>query len=131
MTTSCSARNIVLCKSLGADEVIDYNQGDLVATLKAKGQIFDLVVDNIGSSPKDLYSACGDFLVPSGQFVQVGASMLVADIKLMASRMMLLSSTTLACTANLVQTTRSDTRQACFVSPSWAASQAPKLFSKQ
>ncbi|KAF7961132.1 hypothetical protein EAE96_000799 [Botrytis aclada] len=92
VTTSCSARNIDLCKSLGADEVIDYNQGDLVATLKAKGQVFDLVVDNIGSSPEDLYSACGDFLVPSGQFVQVGASMLVADIKLMALRMMLLSS---------------------------------------
>ncbi|KAL1878287.1 hypothetical protein Daus18300_002205 [Diaporthe australafricana] len=89
VTTSCSARNVELCKSLGADEVLDYTKGGLVDTLKAKGQVFNLVVDNIGSSPQDLYSACGEFLVPSGQFVQVGAGMSMADIKLMTSRMML------------------------------------------
>ncbi|KAK2615444.1 hypothetical protein N8I77_002198 [Diaporthe amygdali] len=89
VTTSCSARNVELCKSLGADEVLDYTQGDLVGALKAKGQVFDLVVDNVGSSPRDLYSACDQFLVPSGQFVQVGAGMSMADMQLMMSRMML------------------------------------------
>lgn len=89
VTASCSARNAELCRSLGADEVIDYAQGDLVAALKAKGQVFDLVVDNVGSSPRDLYSACGEFLKPSGQFVQVGAGMSMSDMGLMTSRMML------------------------------------------
>ncbi|KAG6358901.1 hypothetical protein INS49_012421 [Diaporthe citri] len=89
VTASCSAQNVELCRSLGADEVLDYTEGDLVGTLKAKGQVFDLVVDNVGSSPRDLYSACGEFLKPSGQFVQVGAGMSMADMKLMTSRMML------------------------------------------
>lgn len=89
VTASCSARNVELCRSLGADEVLDYTQGDLVGALKSKGQVFDLVVDNVGSSPRDLYSACGEFLKPSGQFVQVGAGMSWTDVKLMTSRMML------------------------------------------
>ena len=88
VTTSCSARNDELCRGLGADEVLDYTQGDLVGALKAKGQVFDLVVDNIGS-PSDLYSACGEFVVPSGQFVQVGMGMSMADMRLMTSRMLL------------------------------------------
>jgi NADPH:quinone reductase-like Zn-dependent oxidoreductase len=88
VTTSCSTTNIDLCKSIGADEVLDYTQGDLVSMLKAKGKVFDLVVDNVGS-PKDLYSACGDFIVPGGQFVQVGMGLSMADMKLITSRMML------------------------------------------
>lgn len=89
VTASCSARNVELCRSLGADEVLDYTQGDLIGSLKAKGQIFDLVIDNIGSSPRELYTACDHFLKPSGQFVQVGAGMSMADMGLMTSRMML------------------------------------------
>ncbi|KKY34282.1 putative zinc alcohol [Diaporthe ampelina] len=88
VTASCSARNVELCRSLGADEVLDYTQG-LVDALKAKGQVFGLVVDNVGSSPRDLYSACGEFLLPNGQFVQVGAGMSMADMRLMTSRMLL------------------------------------------
>lgn len=68
--------------------MLDYTQGDLVGALKAKGQVFDLVVDNIGS-PSDLYSACGEFMVPSGQFMQVGMGMSMADMKLITSRMLL------------------------------------------
>ncbi|KAA8646861.1 NAD(P)-dependent alcohol dehydrogenase [Aspergillus tanneri] len=48
VTTSCSTANVELCKSLGADIVIDYSRKDVVAELK-KMQPFDLVVDNIGS----------------------------------------------------------------------------------
>lgn len=89
VTASCSAQNVELCRSLGADEVLDYTEGDLVGTLKAKGQVFDLVVDNVGSSPRDLYTACREFLKPSGRFVQVGAGMSMADMSLMTSRMLL------------------------------------------
>lgn len=88
VTTSCSSRNVELCRSIGADEVLDYTKGDLVAALKAKGQVFDLVVDNVGS-PSDLYSTCGEFVVPDGQFVQVGMGMSMADMRSMTSRMLL------------------------------------------
>jgi NADPH:quinone reductase-like Zn-dependent oxidoreductase len=49
VTTSCSTRNVDLCRSLGADEVLDYTQCDLVGELRAKGQAFDLVIDFVGS----------------------------------------------------------------------------------
>ncbi|RYP64997.1 hypothetical protein DL771_008494 [Monosporascus sp. 5C6A] len=87
VTTSCSARNLELCKALGADEVIDYTQGNLVETLKAKGPVFSLVVDNIGL-PADLYTAADHFLLPKGTFVQVGADVSMAGMRLMTSRML-------------------------------------------
>lgn len=71
VTTTCSTTNVDLCKSLGADEVIDYKKEDVAHTLSSKGPTFDLVVDNIGM-PQDLYKASSAFLVPSGKFVQIG-----------------------------------------------------------
>ncbi|RYP16396.1 hypothetical protein DL765_005176 [Monosporascus sp. GIB2] len=102
VTTSCSARNLELCKALGADEVIDYTQGNLVETLKAKGPVFSLAVDNVGL-PADLYTAADHFLLPKGTFVQVGADVSMAgnpeslqnrlltfdlEVRLMTSRML-------------------------------------------
>ena len=37
VTVSCSAKNVDLCRELGADEVLDYTSQDVTATLKAKG----------------------------------------------------------------------------------------------
>ena len=37
VTTSCSTENVELCKSLGADEVINYKSTDVVETLKKGG----------------------------------------------------------------------------------------------
>ncbi|KAL2012423.1 hypothetical protein VTN00DRAFT_5141 [Thermoascus crustaceus] len=73
VTVSCSSRNVQLCKDLGADEVIDYTAVDLVQTLKEKGQVFSVVVDNVGSPP-ELYRECHHFLLPGRKFVQVGSS---------------------------------------------------------
>jgi NADPH:quinone reductase-like Zn-dependent oxidoreductase len=78
VTTSCSTRNVELCKSLGADIVIDYSKQDLIQTLKCKGQYFDVVVDNVGL-PGPLYREADHFLKPGCKFVQVGASVSLAS----------------------------------------------------
>ena len=72
VATSCSGANVELCKSIGADEVIDYKSEDVIQTLKRKGTQFDLVVDNVGSP--DLYWQSHHYLKTSGKVVTVGAS---------------------------------------------------------
>ncbi|KAH7127176.1 hypothetical protein B0J11DRAFT_527389 [Dendryphion nanum] len=84
VTTSCSEANIGLCKSLGADEVLDYKSRDIVEQLTEKGQVFDLIVDNIGT-PANLYSSSHLILKPTGKFMQIGAPLgLASGISLMS-----------------------------------------------
>ena len=71
VTASCSGANVELCKSLGADNVIDYKSKDIVAELKKMPQ-FDLVVDNVGL-PAELYWSAPSFTKPGAPYVQVGA----------------------------------------------------------
>ncbi|KAH8646605.1 hypothetical protein BGZ60DRAFT_464896 [Tricladium varicosporioides] len=71
VTTTCSTKNVELCKSLGADEVIDYTQVDILSELKKRGQVFDLAIDNVGR-PALLYERSGEFLKPGAKFVEVG-----------------------------------------------------------
>lgn len=71
VVTACSTANIELCKQLGADEVIDYKKTDIVANLKARGNVFDLVIDNVGSTT-ELYDQSKKYLKPGGTFVLVG-----------------------------------------------------------
>ncbi|KAF1811935.1 putative zinc alcohol dehydrogenase [Eremomyces bilateralis CBS 781.70] len=73
VTTSCSTANIEFCKELGADEVLDYTKGSIIQILKEKGEVFDVVVDNVGT-PENLYEECHHFLKPDGHFFQVGVS---------------------------------------------------------
>ncbi|RSL49461.1 hypothetical protein CEP54_012430 [Fusarium duplospermum] len=70
VTTTCSTADIQLCRSLGADEVIDYRKLDVIDELKKKGQIFDLAIDNVGT-PAGMYEQSQHLLKPSGTFVQV------------------------------------------------------------
>lgn len=75
VTTSCSSSNAELCRSLGADEVLDYKTQDISQVLKSKGNVFQVVVDNVGCSPagqEDLYVAANTFMKDDGQFIQVG-----------------------------------------------------------
>lgn len=88
VTTACSSANIELCKSLGADEIIDYKSMDLVETLKKEGQVFSLVVDNVGT-PSNLYKECHHFVVHHGKFAQVGAEMGVSSAIQHVSNMLL------------------------------------------
>ncbi|RYP81388.1 hypothetical protein DL769_002005 [Monosporascus sp. CRB-8-3] len=91
VVASCSAANADLCKSLGADEVIDYKTQDVCEVLRARardGDKFALVVDNVGS-PRNLYKAADDFISPGGKFVQVGGGFTLGDMRMVASRALL------------------------------------------
>ncbi|KAF2187561.1 reticulon-4-interacting protein 1, mitochondrial precursor [Zopfia rhizophila CBS 207.26] len=88
VTTSCSAANVGLCKSLGADEVLDYKSAGIIEQLKGKGQIFDLILDNVGS-PFNLYRVSHTFIVPDGNFIQVGMGMSLSAIRQLIGNMML------------------------------------------
>jgi NADPH:quinone reductase-like Zn-dependent oxidoreductase len=86
VTTTCSTGNIALVKELGADEVIDYTKGDIIQVLKSKGQVFDLVIDNVGA-PAQLYQECPSFLKPGCFFVQVGSDHTLAGMAGLVGRM--------------------------------------------
>ncbi|CAO2647597.1 Nn.00g085190.m01.CDS01 [Neocucurbitaria sp. VM-36] len=73
VTTTCSTPNVELCKSLGADEVIDYKKDNIVQALVSKGPTFSLVVDNVGNPP-NLFTKSSSFLLPHSKFVQVGVT---------------------------------------------------------
>ncbi|KAJ5063556.1 PhoD-like phosphatase-domain-containing protein [Bipolaris maydis] len=88
VTTSCSTLNIEFCKSLGADEVIDYKTTDIIEALSAKGQVFSTVVDNVGA-PDNLYKASSAFLLPKGKFVQVGMQPSLGGAKTLVGNMLL------------------------------------------
>jgi NADPH:quinone reductase-like Zn-dependent oxidoreductase len=86
VTTSCSTGNVGLCKSVGAEKVIDYKSTDVTAKLKEGGEKFNLVVDNIGS-PSDLYSSSHHFLKADGKYVQVGADVSLSSAVSLVSKL--------------------------------------------
>ncbi|KAI0421755.1 hypothetical protein F5X98DRAFT_360923 [Xylaria grammica] len=85
VTTSCSGRNADLCKSLGASTVLDYTATNIVDALRARGPVFRVVIDAVGS-PADLYKAADDYLLPEGTFVQIGGDFTVSAMRSTASR---------------------------------------------
>lgn len=72
VTTTCSTANVQLCESLGADAVIDYKQQGVLAALKANGQVYDHVVDNVGHDTS-LYWKCHEYTTSGAKYVAVGA----------------------------------------------------------
>ena len=85
VVTSCSSANVDLCKSLGADQVIDYKSQDVVAELK-KMPKFDFIADNVGT-PDDLYWQAHTFTKARTKFLQVGAIMSPGGMYSLLSRM--------------------------------------------
>lgn len=73
VATSCSGRNVELCRSLGADEVVDYTKGKVWMQLKKNGVLFDHVVDNVGNDA-ELYFKCHEYTKPTALYVMVGGS---------------------------------------------------------
>ncbi|KAL6874272.1 GroES-like protein [Trichoderma longibrachiatum] len=81
VAVSCSAKKKELCEKLGADEIFDYKAGDLVTQLKERGEVFDLIVDNVGSSLPGLYQQSKHYLKPEGVYVLVGGSASLSSAK--------------------------------------------------
>lgn len=88
VTTSCSTSKVELCRGYGADEIIDYTKEDVTKRLTEHGLVYSLVVDNVGSSPSDLYTGADGFLLPTGKFVHVGGSASMATVKTYMSRLL-------------------------------------------
>lgn len=65
----CSARNIELVRSLGADEVLDYTRGDALARARAFAP-YQLVFDCVGGYGG---AACRRLLGPGGRHVMIAA----------------------------------------------------------
>lgn len=73
VTTTCSTANVELCRSLGADEVVDYKKQDVVEALKKSGAQFDRVIDNVGADPS-LYWRCHEYTKPEAVYVMIAGS---------------------------------------------------------
>ena len=71
VTTTCSTPNIEFCRSLGADEVIDYKTQNIVETLLASGRKYDHAVDNVGTQTELLWRG-HEFLQPNSLYIVVG-----------------------------------------------------------
>ncbi|OLN88075.1 Zinc-type alcohol dehydrogenase-like protein C16A3.02c 1 [Colletotrichum chlorophyti] len=80
ITTICSGKNAELCRSLGADNVIDHRSEDPVAVLNQAGRTYSHILDTVFSN-SDLYWQCHHFLGQRGTYVSVGL-----PIKLQAFR---------------------------------------------
>lgn len=74
VTASCSTAKIDLVKKLGADAIIDYSVENIITELEAEGQVYDLVVDNVGNSPKNFFATTPGFLRSAGHYIAVGGS---------------------------------------------------------
>ena len=67
VTGVCSARNVDLVRSIGAEQVIDYTREDFTAS----GRRYEVVIDLVGSRS---LSDCRRALSPKGTYVLVGVS---------------------------------------------------------
>lgn len=84
VTATCSGANADLCRSLGADEVLDYRQeGGIVKALQRAGHQYDHVFDSVFYNPA-LYFQAGDYVKPQGLFTTVGGNINWSFLKAIA-----------------------------------------------
>lgn len=87
VTVSCSSRNADLCRSLGADEVLDYTASPLLEQLRASHS-FDCVVDYVFSDPA-LYYQAHTYTTASAIFAEVAGSPTLAFMRFVMGAMLL------------------------------------------
>ena len=80
VTTTCSGPNVELCKSLRADEVIDYRTTNAAEHLKRQGTQYDLLVSNVNTPGDPIYWNAEHYLKPEGKYVTIAGDMNVANI---------------------------------------------------
>ncbi|KAJ3007467.1 hypothetical protein HKX48_009107 [Thoreauomyces humboldtii] len=83
VTVSCSTRNVDLCRSLGADNVLDYTASPILDQLRAAAKLdgpFDHVVDNVFSDP-DLFYQAHTYTTPDARFIEVAGSPSVSFVR--------------------------------------------------
>jgi NADPH:quinone reductase-like Zn-dependent oxidoreductase len=76
ITVSCSTNNMDLCRSIGADEVLDYTKRPLLEQLRdVAGRVrpFDHVIDNVFSDPT-LYFQAHTYTSADAKFVEVASA---------------------------------------------------------
>ena len=74
ITGLCSARNIPLVKSLGADAVVDYKDPHDMESLESRGPQFDVIYDTVSSfAPEDpdYETPMRPLLKPGGKYVSI------------------------------------------------------------
>lgn len=81
VTTTCSGANVDLCKRLGADEVINYRDENVVEYLKSGSTEYDLLVDYIGTPA--IYWSAHHYLKSRGLFVTVAGNAKLSDMRAM------------------------------------------------
>ena len=76
VTGVCSASNLELVKSLGADSVIDYTKKDSINLIKQ----YDFILDAVGKiKTSELKEACKKALTPKGKYVSIDDGKLILD----------------------------------------------------
>ena len=88
VTTTCSTANINLCKSLGADRVVDYKKEDVLEALIASDEKFDHAVDNVGHDKKLIWR-CHEYLKPGAVCVAVAGDFSLGGLMDTLKRMVL------------------------------------------
>src|SRR5262249_354446 len=63
VTAVCNTKNVELVRSLGADEVVDYEHADFTKN----GETYDLISDAVG---KHAFRRCRHSLAPGGRFIE-------------------------------------------------------------
>jgi len=78
VTGVCSATNLELVRSLGADEVIDYTSVDTID----KGVQYDFILDAVGKRKTSKFKdACKKALAPGGKYASIDDAALLLDAK--------------------------------------------------
>jgi len=75
VVATCSGEKADFVKQLGADETVDYKQGDLIQTLSqtygTEDKRFDVVFDTVGVTA--LYASCDKYVKSTGSFETITA----------------------------------------------------------